>query len=80
MRLGADTPPTMLQDVVELLPKRHFRLCGRNSDLLEIAGKRASLADLTRRLLSIDGVVDGIMFQLDATHASGIQRIAALVA
>ncbi len=79
VRLGADTPPTMLQDVVELLPKRHFRLCGRNSDLLEIAGKRASLADLTRRLLSIDGVVDGIMFQLDATHASGIQRIAALV-
>ena len=79
VRLDPDTPPTMLQDVVELLPERHFRLCGRNSDLLEIAGKRASLADLTRRLLAIDGVVDGIVFQLDASHASGVQRIAALV-
>lgn len=70
--------PVVLQDIVELLPERRFRLCGRNSDLLEIAGKRASLADLNRRLLAIDGVVDGVIFQREAGCA-GVQRLAALV-
>lgn len=72
-----ETPAT-LQDIVELLPQRRFRLRGRNSDLLEIAGKRASLADLNRRLLAIDGVVDGVIFQRDSDHC-GVQRLAALV-
>jgi len=70
--------PTLLQDIVELLPGRRFRLCGRNSDLLEIAGKRASLGDLTRHLLAIDGVRDAVVFQLDA-DARGLRRLAALV-
>src|SRR5262249_2380295 len=69
--------PTLLQDIVELLPGQHFRLCGRNSDLLEIAGKRASLGDLTRKLLAIAGITDGVVFALDA-DTSGISRIAAL--
>jgi acyl-coenzyme A synthetase/AMP-(fatty) acid ligase len=68
----------LLQDIVELLPNRQFRLCGRNADLLEIAGKRASLGDLTRRLLALPGVEDGIVFQLDADSA-GVRRLAALV-
>lgn len=67
-----------LQDLVELLPQRGFRLCGRNTDLLEIAGKRASLGDLTRRLLALPGVQDGVVFQLDADRA-GVRRLAALV-
>lgn len=67
-----------LQDIVELLPPQHFRLRGRNSDLLEIAGKRASLADLNRRLLAIPGVSDGVIFQRDGDSA-GVQRLAALV-
>jgi acyl-coenzyme A synthetase/AMP-(fatty) acid ligase len=70
--------PVTLQDLVELLPERRFRLRGRNSDLLEIAGKRASLADLNRRLLAIDGVVDGVIFQRETDHC-GVQRLAALV-
>jgi acyl-coenzyme A synthetase/AMP-(fatty) acid ligase len=55
-----------------------FRLCGRRADLLEIAGKRASLGDLTRRLLAVPGVRDGAVFQLDERDALGVQRIAAL--
>jgi acyl-coenzyme A synthetase/AMP-(fatty) acid ligase len=55
-----------------------FRLQGRNADLLEIAGKRASLGDLTQRLLAVPGVRDGVVFQLDAHDALGVQRIAAL--
>jgi len=70
--------PTLLQDIVELLPDKRFVLRGRNSDLLEIAGKRASLADLTRQLLGIEGVADGVVFQLDADER-GLRRLAALV-
>jgi acyl-coenzyme A synthetase/AMP-(fatty) acid ligase len=46
--------------------------------MLEIAGKRASLGDLTRRLLAIPGVRDGVVFQLDDGDALGVHRIAAL--
>ncbi|MEO7936155.1 MAG: AMP-binding protein [Dokdonella sp.] len=70
--------PVLLQDIVELVGDRSFRLCGRNADLLEIAGKRASLADLTRRLQSLDGVEDAVVFQLDPGTTSTIRRIAAL--
>jgi acyl-coenzyme A synthetase/AMP-(fatty) acid ligase len=71
--------PVVLQDVVELLPGHAFRLRGRHADLVEIAGKRASLADLTRRVLALDGVEDAIVLQLDECDSFGVQRIAALV-
>ncbi|BFI97492.1 MAG: xanthomonadin biosynthesis 3-hydroxybenozate--AMP ligase XanA2 [Rhodanobacter sp.] len=71
--------PVVLADIVSLHDAgRRFQLCGRNTDLLEIAGKRASLGDLTRRLLAIPGVQDGIVFQLDEADAAGVRRIAAL--
>jgi acyl-coenzyme A synthetase/AMP-(fatty) acid ligase len=70
--------PVTLADVVELSDDTHFFLRGRNTDLLEIAGKRASLGDLNQRLCSIEGVEDGVMFQLDATDAMQVRRIAAL--
>jgi len=70
--------PTLLQDIVELVPPHRFVLRGRNSDLLEIAGKRASLGDLNRRLLAIAGVEDGVVFALDADGDS-VSRVAALV-
>ena len=70
--------PVLLQDIVELLPEHRFALRGRNADLLEIAGKRASLGDLTHRLLAIPGVQDGIVFQVDEADARGVRRIAAL--
>jgi acyl-coenzyme A synthetase/AMP-(fatty) acid ligase len=70
--------PMPLADIVELDDAGRFRLCGRQADLLEIAGKRASLGDLTRTLTAIPGVRDGVVFQLDACVA-GVARIAALV-
>jgi acyl-coenzyme A synthetase/AMP-(fatty) acid ligase len=70
--------PVLLADRVEVDGEGRFELRGRQADLLEIAGKRASLGDLTRRLLEIPGVEDGCVFQLDA--ASGeVARVAALV-
>lgn len=72
--------PIALADIVTLHDEgRRFRLRGRNTDLLEIAGKRASLGDLNRRLLAIEGVRDGVLFQLDEPDASGVRRIAGLV-
>jgi acyl-coenzyme A synthetase/AMP-(fatty) acid ligase len=69
----------VLADIVELLADGRYRLRGRNTDLLEIAGKRASLGDLTHKLLAVPGVRDGVVFQLDETDAMGVRRIAALV-
>jgi acyl-coenzyme A synthetase/AMP-(fatty) acid ligase len=71
--------PVVLADIVELEGETGFHLRGRNADLLEVAGKRASLGDLTRILLSIPGVEDGVVFQLDDADATGVRRIAALV-
>ncbi|MGB0132643.1 AMP-binding protein [Dokdonella sp.] len=70
--------PTNLQDIVEVLPGRKFRLHGRNADMLEIAGKRASLADLTRRLHALEGVLDAVVFQVEAGAGAPVRRIAAL--
>ncbi len=71
--------PVALQDVVELVHPQRFLLRGRNADLVEIAGKRASLADLTRRVLALRGVHDAVVVQMDTPDSSGVQRIAALV-
>jgi acyl-coenzyme A synthetase/AMP-(fatty) acid ligase len=69
--------PVLLADRMEVDGDGRFLLCGRQADLLEIAGKRASLGDLTRRLLEIPGVEDGCVFQLDAAPG-GVARLAAL--
>jgi acyl-coenzyme A synthetase/AMP-(fatty) acid ligase len=68
----------MLQDVLELRADGRFEVRGRNSDMVEVAGKRASLADLTRRLLSVPGVTDAVVFQPDAANDAGVRRLAAL--
>jgi len=59
-------------------------LRGRNVDMIEIAGKRASLSDLTRRLLAIPGVQDAVVFQpsdaeAEAQGVTRVQRVAAAV-
>lgn len=73
----------LLQDVVRLEGSRQFRLIGRSSDLINIAGKRASLGDLNAKLLAIDGVRDGVIFMPAVTggdEADGtVHRTAALV-
>lgn len=71
----------LLQDEFEQPDPRHFHLLGRGADLINIAGKRASLADLNHKLLGIPGVVDGAIFLPDAVahQADAVQRTAALV-
>jgi acyl-coenzyme A synthetase/AMP-(fatty) acid ligase len=60
-----------------VLPDDCFIVRGRNSDFIDVAGKRASLADLTRRLLAVEGVRDAIMLPAENTGRQA-QRIAAL--
>jgi acyl-coenzyme A synthetase/AMP-(fatty) acid ligase len=71
--------PMRLQDLIELHPDNRFVVRGRNADMIEVAGKRASLADLTRRLRAIRGVQDAVVFQLDAPAPGAVRRVAALV-
>ena len=53
--------------------RRSFTVIGRDSDLIKLAGKRASLAALNQHLLAIDGIDDGVLFQ------RGRGRLSALV-
>ncbi len=70
--------PVPLADLMEVEADGRFHLRGRQADLLEIAGKRASLGDLTRRLLAVTGVRDGAVMQLEPDDM-GVRRIGALV-
>jgi len=54
-----------LQDALEIVAPRRFRLAGRQGDLLNIAGKRGSLAEITRLLLQAPDVVDAVAFQAE---------------
>lgn len=74
--------PVPFQDVIEVFDAAHFALRGRSTDMLNIAGKRASMADLVHQLLSIPGVDDGVMLLPDeASQRDGqhVTRLAALV-
>ena len=72
--------PVVLHDVVELVGDEHFRLLGRSADLVNVAGKRSSMAFLTHQLTTIPGVVDGAYFLPDdAEGALGVTRLAAVV-
>jgi acyl-coenzyme A synthetase/AMP-(fatty) acid ligase len=71
--------PVLLQDMVELQPGNRFVVRGRSSDMIEVAGKRASLTDLTKRLLAIPGVKEAAVFQPDSDAVATIRRVAALV-
>jgi acyl-coenzyme A synthetase/AMP-(fatty) acid ligase len=71
--------PVSLQDVLDVDDAGTFVVRGRNSDMIEVAGKRASLADLTRRLLAIEGVRDAVVFQPEQDAVATIRRVAAAV-
>lgn len=69
-----------LTDRIEWLGEQTFRLLGRSDDMIEIAGKRGSVQEMSKLLLSALGVIDGVVFmpEPDPAHAK-ITRPAALV-
>jgi acyl-coenzyme A synthetase/AMP-(fatty) acid ligase len=57
---GGHVPqPTALADVLETFGTERFRLLGRSNDLVNVAGKRSSLAHLDFHLNAVEGVLDG---------------------
>jgi acyl-coenzyme A synthetase/AMP-(fatty) acid ligase len=75
---GHVTEPTPLADQLELLDAQRFRLLGRANDLIHVAGKRSSLAQLDFQLNRIPGVIDGAFWMPDEPE-DGIARPVALV-
>jgi acyl-coenzyme A synthetase/AMP-(fatty) acid ligase len=73
--------PTPLCDVLEITAPDRFLLHGRLSDLVNIAGKRSSLAYLNHQLNAIAGVLDGAFFirEHDESSSTGVTRVAAVV-
>jgi acyl-coenzyme A synthetase/AMP-(fatty) acid ligase len=77
---GHVAEPTLLHDVIELAGDgTRFLLHGRSADMVNIAGKRNSLAYLNHQLTSIEGVQDGVFFLPDETESDGVTRLTALV-
>jgi acyl-coenzyme A synthetase/AMP-(fatty) acid ligase len=68
-----------LNDVVELRGAERFLLHGRHADLVNIAGKRTSLAYLNYHLNSIEGVRDGVFIMPDDESTSAVPRLMAFV-
>lgn len=76
---GHITNPTKINDKIEFISTSHFLLHGRLTDMVNIAGKRHSLASLNHQLTNIPGVIDGAFFMPDEGKHTHITRLAALV-
>ncbi|MHB8551073.1 MAG: AMP-binding protein [Acidiferrobacterales bacterium] len=71
--------PQTLNDTIELCGPSRFRLLGRNSDMVNIVGKRSSLSYLNLVITSLPGVRDGV-FCIPETHPErDVSRLAAFV-
>lgn len=68
-----------LNDLISLDDPTHFRLIGRSSDMINIAGKRSSLAYLNHVLSGLAGVRDGA-FCLPQPEAEAARLAAFVVA
>ncbi|HUW29341.1 MAG TPA: AMP-binding protein [Sulfuriferula sp.] len=71
--------PTAMSDMIEPITDEHFLLHGRMADLINIAGKRHSLASLNHLLNTLPGVVDGAFYMPDETGHDHTTRLAACV-
>lgn len=69
---------TLLNDHIAINSSSNFHLIGRQTDLIKIAGKRASLSELNYRLTQIPGVIDGVFINT-ADTGEKTQRLAAIV-
>lgn len=68
-----------LGDLIDIHDDGTFSLHGRNADMVNVAGKRTSIAYLNHQLAAIAGVRDGSFFMPDETAVDGITRLCAFV-
>lgn len=77
---GHVVQPAPLADRLRLGDAQTFTLEGRVTDLVNVAGKRTSLAALNHALLAVDGVIDGTFFVPDAQGGREPRLMAFVVA
>jgi acyl-coenzyme A synthetase/AMP-(fatty) acid ligase len=68
-----------LGDILHCLDASHFELLGRSADMINIAGKRTSLAYLNHHLQSIKGVQDAAFYLPASREADVVPRLCAFV-
>ena len=68
----------VLQDKLSFVSATQFQLLGRNSDDINIAGKRGSISEITQLLLAIDHVRDAAVLIIN-NRSTGIERLTAVV-
>ncbi|MDQ6621799.1 MAG: AMP-binding protein [Pseudomonadota bacterium] len=70
--------PTPLQDAIDITGQgTRFVLHGRRADMVNVAGKRSSLAYLNHQLTSVPGVEDGVFLIPDEQASDGVTRLIA---
>ncbi|MGE0797336.1 MAG: AMP-binding protein [Lautropia sp.] len=69
--------PTPLSDLLELESPQRFRLLGRGADMVNVAGKRTSLAHLNQLLCGLPGVADGAFFNPEPAVGRDVERLIA---
>jgi acyl-coenzyme A synthetase/AMP-(fatty) acid ligase len=70
----------LASDVIEPLDAQRFILHGRGADMVNVAGKRTSLAYLNHQLSSIPGVEDAVYFLPEETGEAVTRLVAFVVA
>jgi acyl-coenzyme A synthetase/AMP-(fatty) acid ligase len=75
--VGGSVP---LSDLIEVLADGQFLLHGRHADLINIAGKRTSLAYLNHQLCAVDGVEDGAFYMPDEPSGGTDAKVVRLAA
>jgi acyl-coenzyme A synthetase/AMP-(fatty) acid ligase len=68
-----------LSDAIELRGGDRFLLHGRHADLVNIAGRRTSLAYLNHQIAAIPGVQDAAFYLPDEQNAGRLARLTAFV-
>ncbi|MHA1539404.1 MAG: AMP-binding protein [Alphaproteobacteria bacterium] len=71
--------PVPLGDIIKITGEKCFTLEGRQADMLNIAGKRASLEGLNTILREIEGVDDGVFFQTKGRKVEEAGRLVAFI-
>ncbi len=71
--------PVVLSDRFKQTGNNRFQLLGRATDMVKVAGKRESLANLNNILLGIAGVQDGLIYDPEHYDQPSNGRLAAVV-
>jgi hypothetical protein len=75
---GPHEDDVLLADQIELTGAGGFILQGRTADMVNVAGKRGSLAHLARQLTEIEGVEDGVFLMPEDDVAGAPTRLIAV--